>query len=495
VAARAWYGVRAAWIAAVLAALTGVLTFYEILILQAAIDPFLTAAALAALASALVEEPERSWRLAVAGAIFGLEVLNRPNVIAGLGCVALAMVVVRRWRSAAWLAAGVALALAPVVARNAIVSHQFALVSSQGGLNFFIGNNASADGRYQEVPGVRPNAAGQAEDTRRVAEAAIGHPLTDAEVSAYFSGRAWTWIRSHPADASLLFARKLALTLNHAHQWLDFSYPYYAHDTGSSLWLLCVGPWLVIPLGIAGIFIVRTPHRREYVAWTMFIPGALVGVAVFFVAERYRVPLLVAACITSGGAIDALLTKSGRDWMRDWRLERTAAVGMCVAAACVAAWWPFGLNDGRFDERLMLARVLMDRHEPADAAVELQKAREIQPGNSVVEFNLGIAQLASGQADGISHLRHAVDAGVTIPGARYVLANALLTTGDREGAARLVQTFHPLPSENAESCYHVAMLALDVEVPGVAVEFLQRAIALKPEWREPRDLLRQITGR
>jgi Flp pilus assembly protein TadD len=113
-----------------------------------------------------------------------------------------------------------------------------------------------------------------------------------------------------------------------------------------------------------------------------------------------------------------------------------------------------------------------------------------------VEFNLGIAQLASGQeGDGISHLRHAVDAGVTIPGARYVFANALMTTGDRDEAARLVRTFHPLPSDNAESCYHVAMLALDAGVPGAAVEFLQRAIALKPEWREPQDLLRRVTGR
>ena len=41
-----WFGERAAWIAAVLAALTGLFTFYEVLILQASIDAFLTSAAL-----------------------------------------------------------------------------------------------------------------------------------------------------------------------------------------------------------------------------------------------------------------------------------------------------------------------------------------------------------------------------------------------------------------------------------------------------------------
>jgi 4-amino-4-deoxy-L-arabinose transferase-like glycosyltransferase len=44
--AREWFGARAAWIAAILAAGTGLFTFYEALILQTSLDVFLTAAAL-----------------------------------------------------------------------------------------------------------------------------------------------------------------------------------------------------------------------------------------------------------------------------------------------------------------------------------------------------------------------------------------------------------------------------------------------------------------
>jgi Dolichyl-phosphate-mannose-protein mannosyltransferase len=47
--AREWFGARAGWYAAALAALTGLFTFYEAIILQAAVDPFITAAALLAL--------------------------------------------------------------------------------------------------------------------------------------------------------------------------------------------------------------------------------------------------------------------------------------------------------------------------------------------------------------------------------------------------------------------------------------------------------------
>src|SRR5262249_46185712 len=140
----------------------------------------------------------------------------------------------------------------------AIVAHRFALTSSQGGLNFYIGNHDGANGQYVAVPGVRANMAGQAEDTRKVAEAALGHSLSDAEVSAYFTELAASWIRQHPAAAGKLFVRKLALTLNARHQWLDYSYPYYAHDTDSWLGWLFGGPWILVPLGVLGAALMLT---------------------------------------------------------------------------------------------------------------------------------------------------------------------------------------------------------------------------------------------
>jgi hypothetical protein len=68
----------------------------------------------------------------VAGALFGLQVLNRPNVaIAAVGLV-LVLLAIRRLPLAVLVVTGVVTALAPVVARNALVSHQFAVASSQG---------------------------------------------------------------------------------------------------------------------------------------------------------------------------------------------------------------------------------------------------------------------------------------------------------------------------------------------------------------------------
>lgn len=310
--ARRWFGERAGWIAAVLAALTGVFTFHEIVIMQSALDAFLAAAALMCLTRALAErdQPNRhaaSRAAGLSGLFFGWQILNRPNIAIAVAGVLGSLAIVRRPRLALMLAAGALLGVAPVLARNAVVSHQFAPASSQGGLNFYIGNREGATGQYAAVPGVAANIEGQAHDTRKIAEKALGRPLSDGEVSSYFYGQGLAWIGAAPGRAIALFVRKLALVFNARHQWLDLSYPYYALDAGSWLWALFVGPWLLVPLGLAGIFVAPRGDRRAFFAWAAFIPCYAVSVAVFFVAERYRLPIFVPLCVTSAGAIDSAL--------------------------------------------------------------------------------------------------------------------------------------------------------------------------------------------
>jgi 4-amino-4-deoxy-L-arabinose transferase-like glycosyltransferase len=524
--AREWFGRRAAWVAAALAALTGIFTFYEILILQASLDTFLTAAGLMFLTKAVADPPPGtnlppkggSHEMArgdglvastrhhvasaftrkelLAGVLFGLQILNRPNVIVAVGGVVLSLLLVRRTRLAALLVAGVLVAIAPVVVRNAIVSRQFALVSSQGGLNFYIGNHPAATGQYVAVPGVRANIEGQSEDTRRVAEQAAGRPLSDAEVSAHFTRLATTWMRGHPADAARLFGRKLALVFNARHQWLDFSYPYYAHDTGSILGFLFVGPWLLVPLGLTGLVIGAPAFadarlrrgRPEYFTWASFVPAYALGVALFFVAERYRLPIFVPLCVAAGGAVDGIarmIAGTGR---------RTRAVAAVVfVAGGVLAGWPFHLDEGRFDERLRLSKVLMNHGDYGTAAMELEKAYAIDPGHTVTEFNLGMAMVASGRVqEGIAHVRHAVDAGVPVDGARYALAGAMLRSGDNAGAAALLRTYSPAATDGADSCYQVGMLALEASAPEVAERYLIRALTLRPGWPEATQALDRI---
>jgi len=523
--ARTWFGPRAAWIAAALAALTGEFTFYEIVVFQSSLDAFLTAAALLCLTGALVDLPPkggshaagpvasafRRKAAAAAGILFGLQILNRPNIVIAVAGVVLTLLPLRRLRVAALLVAGVLIALTPIAIRNAVVAHQFALAGSQGGLNFYIGNHAQATGQYVEVPGVRANMEGQSEDTRKVAEQATGRTLDDGQVSAYFTRLALDWLREHPAAGARLFVKKLALVFNARHQWLDFSYPYYAYDTGSILWLLFVGPWLLVPLGISGLLwsafasafapsaLRRDSSLHDFVAWGSFVPFYALSVALFFVAERYRLPLFVPLCVTSAASLDFLL-QAFRNRTSPLA-PRTSARGLAIAAAVLIAAaaltaWPLRIDSGRYDERLRLSKALMNRGDYGEAALVLEEAHRLQPEHTVAEFNLGMALAAQGRTqEGLAHLRHAVAAGVPVKGARYALASTLQATGEHDEAVRLLRSYQPQPEDDAMSCFQVALLAMDAGAPDAAARYARRALELRPGWPEAQRVLAEATSR
>src|SRR5262249_737083 len=156
----------------------------------------------------------------------------------------------------------------------------------------------------------------------------------------------------------------------------------------------------------------------------------------------------------------------------------------------VGANWPFHLDNGRFDERLRLSRVLMNNGRYDRAAAELQQALAIAPHHAVAEFNLGMALVSDGRAsEGIPHIRHAGDAGGGGKGAGgggggggggWGGGGAGGARGARAGAARLLRTYSPQASDDAESCFQVGLLAMDADAPDVAERYLRRVIELRP---------------
>lgn len=510
IAANQWFGRRAAWIAACLVVFTGVFTFYESLLLQAALDPFLTAAATATLALGLTRSNDR-WFIA-SGLAFGVQILNRPNMAIAACGIAVLLAVARRWQTAALFAVAVMLALAPITLRNFRVAGTWSPVASHGGLNFYIGNNAEADGTYRSVPGISPNLEGQRDDARRVAERAVGHALDDAEVSQYFYNLGWRWIREQPAAAATLFIRKLSLVFSSADIWLNYSYPFFKYEAATMLRVLLVGPWLLIPLGVMGLATaVPKSSRLEYGIWASFVPLYAVSVALFFVADRYTLPLLIPLAAGAGAALDRLVAAvSERRWTY-------LAIGAAVLAVLFAAVnRPRGIDDGVAEARVRMAErlVTLNRYDEAELWAEraertnprpglvhfrvgqrllisgqttaaighLQKALQFDPGQPEVEYVLGQALLdARRPHESIVHLRRAVDAGLRADLAGYDLVRALGATGNRAEAVRVLQNLRPSREDDGERWASFGDLGLKLQEPGLAVTFFRKAIAVRPD--------------
>jgi tetratricopeptide (TPR) repeat protein len=514
VMARAWFGELAAWSAAVLAGLTGVFTFFEVLIQQSSIDGFLSAAALCALTLALRDSDKKAYGAQalrpafVAGLILGLQTLNRPNVLIAAAGVAAVALLLRRARLALALAAGIAIAMAPVAVRNIVVSGQFSFVSSHGGLNFYIGNGPDATGYYHQVAGISQTIDGQQIDVQRVASRALGHPVTDAEASSYFYGLAWTWIRQHPIDAAALFLRKTYYTFHAQFIGLPESYPFFVRDERTLLRFLFIGPWLLIPLGLAGL-VQRGRWTDGYLVWLAFVPGYAIAVAIFFMAERYRLPLLVALTVGAGGAIQI-----AADAVRARRTASLTLLAAVVAPVAVAANWPLPLNDGRWFEGLRLAQrllvhqrtseadaliphlksiephpgateygygaQLLDLNRPADALPLLERAQSLDPKEPSIDFTLGRALLQTGRPqDALPHLRHGFDAGVPLPQGGIDYAAALRDVGAYTEA---VATLRRIPAgDDPDAWLRLGRMAVEAKAPDVAEPFFRTAIALRPD--------------
>jgi tetratricopeptide (TPR) repeat protein len=432
-----WQGPRAAWAAGALAAATGLFTFHEVVILQAALDPFLAALSLFLLARAL--PAGRTAHFAAAGAAFGLFTLNRPNALAGALVVAAVLLarrsVPRAWVQSAGFAAGLACAIAPATLRNLAVAGEPVLIASHGGLNFYIGNNAEADGTYHSVPGITPNIAGQARDATRLAEQAAGRALSAGEVSRHFTRQACSWILAQPGAALSLFLRKLAYVFNEAELTLNYSYRYYSRDERTLLRFLAVGPWLLVPLGLAGLLFGPPRRAPGFAVWASFVPAYALSVAVFFVSGRYRLPLLVPLCVAAGLAVELIATA------RRQPPRRLAAAGGCAALAAVVALRPFALDEGRRGEREQMALWLLDqgRLSEARAYVDDGQLREARTALARAHEREGVSLAQQGRAeDAVRQLAEAIRLDPESASARLNLAVVHAQEGRVEQARALL---------------------------------------------------------
>lgn len=155
----------------------------------------------------------------LAGLSIGLFALIRPNIFIYLAASIAWMIcwILRdgrqrhRWMPLMSFVLAASFVIAPVGIRNWIVSGDYFIVSSNGGINFFFGNNAESDGftaSHSEV------GSWSCFDYPRIAanlEREYGRRMSYGEVSRHFVNRALAYIRENPIRSLRLTAAKSLL--------------------------------------------------------------------------------------------------------------------------------------------------------------------------------------------------------------------------------------------------------------------------------------------
>lgn len=281
-------------------------------------------------------ERPTSARALVTGVAIGVAALVRPNALVMLPCFGAWFAWSERARLAASVRvasaciAGAALVVAPVTLYNAVGGGDRVLISSQGGVNLWIGNNPASDGSSAIVPGTRQDWWGGYHDAIRQAEIAEGRSLKPSEVSAHYTRRALDFWRDAPAAALRLLWTKVRLFTIDWELGNNQDERFFALRFGPVLRFLPVGFGVVAPLALLGLCASARRIGRVFPLW-IFVPAYAASVVAFFVCARFRVPLLAPLSILAAHGAWTLV-----DLVRERRFARAAGASALVAAAVAA---------------------------------------------------------------------------------------------------------------------------------------------------------------
>jgi tetratricopeptide (TPR) repeat protein len=492
--------------------------FFDGLIEKSILDLFLLTVLLFILCGVNESGGWRRWLSA--GVVLGLLGLSRENALILAPVVALWVGLHFSERSLSvrmcWLGlffAGVFLVLVPVGLRNLVVGGEFTLTTSQFGPNFFIGNNAAADGTYGSVRKIIRETQLEGPDARRLAERAAGHELTSGQVSTYWFNQSLDYIIARPAEWLQLLAMKWLLVWN-AREIEDSDDFYIYQDYSSVLaffgWFNHFG--ILAPLAALGVYLTRRQWHKLWMLHVMI--GALaLSVTIFYVFGRYRFPLVPLLVLFAGaGVIEGARVYKERAW---------TLIGGAVAVMVLAAMvvnWPLrgragpgaeGYNNlsnayykqGRVDEAIDLARkaiALAPEYGIAHynlgnlyaaqgkfdlAQKHFQNALRIYPNYADVHSNYG--QLLAERGDiesGTRYFQRAIALNPRLGRAQLNLGVALAKQGRTAEAIRPLQEAVRLAPDSPEASYYLGSVYAAQNRYGDAAEFFKHALRIQPEF-------------
>jgi tetratricopeptide (TPR) repeat protein len=378
--------------------------FFDGLIEKSILDLFLLSAILFLIFCRAEEANPAKW-LGV-GAVLGLLALSRENaliLVLVVPCwIALssASVPTARLRRISLLFAGLILVLLPVGVRNLAVGGEFKLTTSQLGPNFYIGNNPAADGTYNSIRNIIGEPQLEGPDAKRLAERALRRSLSPGEVSSYWLGKSFDYIKTQPFDWLRLLAKKWTLVWNARE--IEDSDDFYIYRQWSSM-LGVLGRLnhfgVLAPLASVGLLVSLGQWRRLWLLYVMMLALAA-SVTGFYVFGRYRFPLVPLLVLFAGAGLLQII-----NFYRDelWRPLFGAAAVFCACAVC-SNWPVFGFSGPGAAGYNNLSNAYYKQGKVEQAIETALKAIELEPKYGVAHYNIG--NLYAGQGKFALAQRH-----------------------------------------------------------------------------------------
>jgi len=397
-------------LAGVVYAVYGTALYYESMFLISVVFLFFLVWGIYRLVAFRASERWRSWLLT--GAVFGLAAISRPNVLLVIPLFLLWVFYVSprrqrfltRLRRPIILLAGLLIVILPVTVRNLLVTGDFILISSQGGVNLYLGNNPLANGLSMQMGEVELTEGLTwdrfAPAAHEAAERLAGRRLSESESSDFWTRRSLQFIKDNPAAFAGLVWRKTVYLVS-GFENSDNSDIYY--ERGKSFLyslLLWDGPidfpfGLLLPLTLAGLYLRRRETDRLAPLY-LFLIGYIPTIVLFLVTARHRLPLVPFMIIlAAAGLVKAV------ELTRRRRLKELAVAGVIFLVPlvlCNRLWYDEG---GRNEFQVHFNEGIKYEHLGDYAAAEREylAADRSFGGSAALLTNLGRVQHQLGKLD------------------------------------------------------------------------------------------------
>ncbi len=430
-----------ALLGAVLLALYGASTFYDGQLLMEWLGTLLDMLLLFVLYRQF--ERAQPLKFILAGMLLGLSALARASVLAFAPVVLVWILFVSKERgrmtAGALFVAATIVTISPATIHNYVAGRDWVPITSNGGLNFYIGNNAVSTGAYVTPPGV--DLAGDVTSARRVQEI-TGRAMKPSEVSRYWWGEAAAFIRSHPVAELRLLLKKTALFCNAFETPQTESYDLSRGEYGIFK-LLRVNFWLLVSLGIVGmVYSARTWRRSFLLAW--FILSYSLSIILFFVTSRYRVQIAPPLALFAAYAAVEVLPRSFKP--RAGALVPLALLGAIIYLTRPGLF-PLDTDYVRWREHIHEGRQWSALGREDSALAEVNAAVGLRPRDAESYVQRAIVYANGGEpAKAIEDYRRAIAIDPAFPRVHYDLAQELRK--DRRYAAAVEEYLKSIAADS-----------------------------------------------
>ncbi|MEO0107709.1 MAG: tetratricopeptide repeat protein, partial [candidate division WOR-3 bacterium] len=447
-------------------------------------------------------QDQRARGLSIAaGLVLGLLTLVRSELLL---VVPLLVGVTVLWRNVlpakklAWLILGLAVVVVPVAVHNTRTGGGLILVSYNGGVNLYLGNNPKADGTWRAVSPLVRTGSITLEGIRRNSLLSEGRPMKPASSSAHWTREAITFVRQQPKKFCALTLRRIGLFAG------NFEIPnnYYfdqAREASLVLRLLALPFGVILALGLGGVFYFSATWKRGYPALLLILVYALTSILTFTLSRLRApvVPLLLPYAAASGVGLTRWLGARHRtDIVRI--SPRLGLVALLALVVFVVSLIP--LADRRayaVEGDIQAGNILLNSGQTEAARVWFERARALNP--SSVQATYGLFNVAAklknrsaAQARSAELYQLSRSAGDS---AYALLSSALIGTmsGDFLSARQAYTSVLEIDPFNVDARFLLAMVHHTLGDTSAARLELERTLTLAPDYEDARRWYRQLS--